>query len=138
MQASKVEVNSELLSEQLPKKRKAELRRQRIVELIESKPVGAQIKLVEFATVTNMSTGSVHGFLQQMVKRGIISVEKLTPSELTYHVLSDKPRHEWKTITPHEHHSQHGESVTDLAHQFFWETQSDSLHEFVEWVAKNK
>lgn len=130
MQASKVNVSPELLSEHLTKERKTKLRHERVIELIESKPAGAQIRLGEFAAVTDMKPDSVHYLLKQMAKSGLISIEKLSPHELTYHVLSDKPRTVWKTITPHTHNS----DVVDLAMRYFWETQDDSLHNFVGWV----
>lgn len=132
MNASNVTISPELLSGSLDKKRKTQLRRQHIIELIESKPTGAQIKLSEFGAVTDMKPNSAHHFLKQMAKAGLISIEKLSPHELTYHVLSGKPKVEWKTITPHEHNT----DTVKLAMRFFWETQSDSLHEFVEWVGK--
>jgi len=132
--ASKVNISPEMLSKHLTNKRKTEIRHQRIIELINSKPVGAHIKLGEFGAVTNMSEGAIHKFLRRMAASGLISIEKLSPHELTYHVLSDEPRVEWRTITPHSHNS----DVVDLAMRYYWETQDDSLHKFVEWVAKTK
>jgi hypothetical protein len=139
MEVSKLQISPEVLSEHLTKERKTELRRGRVIDLIKSKPEGAQITLSEFAAVTGMRPNNAHYFLKQMAKAGLISIEKLSPHELTYHVLTNEPHAALQPTQPQNYggvvpHDQ--KVVVDLAMSYFWETHDDSLHGFVEWVQK--
>lgn len=134
MQASKVIIDPKLLSGDLSNQQKAKLRKERALDFIKSKPNGAVIKQSEFVPVVGIGLSGIGSFLAQLEKDGLIEREKAGPLKTAFYVLEGKPKAQWKTIEPHQHQS----SVVDLAMRFYWETNSDSLHEFVEWASKQQ
>jgi hypothetical protein len=72
-----------------------------------------------------------------MVKSGAITKNEIDNKHFSYVVNSAvktvKPANNSTPLTPIYVHS-HQRSVSDLAKDFYWETNSDSLHEFVKWI----
>lgn len=137
MDASKVTVSPDTLRfTKMSRGRKAKLRRQNIVDLINSKPYGTPITLAEFGSVTQLSIAGAYSLIETMVKHGVVSKDKLDGNRYTYRVngavwvtkqpetspeLAPKP-----TVTDSE--------LRQLAKEFYWQTASNDLHEFVAWL----
>lgn len=90
MEATRVQLTNKTkrqIAIPLTRAEKLNLKIQKVVELIESRPSGAPIKHKEFAGVLNISTHAVGYILQQIQLRGIIAMEKHDARTISYHVL---------------------------------------------------
>ena len=138
MDASKVTVSPDTLRfQKMDKGRKAKLRRQNVIDLIKSKPYGTPITLAEFGAAAQLSTGAAHSLIGTMVKHGVISQDTLGSRRYAYRVngavwVSKKPL----TAQPPQKATGAAIEVAQLAKEFYWETASNDLHEFVRWLER--
>lgn len=74
LEASKVTIGQKTYDlNYLGKKRKTNLRRRLIIELIQSKPAGTTIKVREFQEVARFSTqANAYAFVNRMIRDGVI------------------------------------------------------------------
>lgn len=75
MEAARVTIDPQTIDwNKLGKKKKTNLRRKLIIELIQSKPAGELIKMKEFQNVGKFSLpGASDAFIKRMIRDGVIS-----------------------------------------------------------------
>lgn len=140
MIASKVEVNPDLIKfKPLSRKKKAALREQRIIELIESRPFMSRIKGEDFAVVTEMSTQNTWNMINRMVKKHKIVKHSLTLRTFAFTVESKsnivKPANPPIEVRANTASTGGGTAqLATYAKEFAWSTNSDSLREFVAYM----
>lgn len=147
MQASKLTIDPDKLRfEKMTHAKRSKLRRQNVIDLINSKPYGTPITMREFVDVTQ--TTSVQGLLKTMIKKGVITKQPITHRKIAYSVngapKTIKPPVELVVATPPpaEHQGTTNrlgrgtvyQSVQDYAKDFYWETSSTDLREFIKWM----
>jgi hypothetical protein len=163
MEVSTLTVSPEHLRfTKMSRARKTKLRKQNIIDLINSKPYGTQIQLSDFAAVCSFTVSSANQLLKRMVKSGRITKIALSPKRFAYSVNSEvqvtkpavaipvhtapsEPAHNSNPIPVFlsnqptnkvESQVPRMSELLDLARDFAWTKNSDSLREFVEWVGK--
>ncbi|MDE2106077.1 MAG: hypothetical protein KGL39_53130 [Patescibacteria group bacterium] len=131
MDASKVTVSADTLRfQKMDKGRKTKLRRQNIIDLIKSKAYGTPITLAEFGTAAQLTASSAYSLIETMVKNGVISKDKLEGQKYAYRVNGAV----WVSKKPETAQVKPLGNAAELARDFYWQTGSDSLHEFVQWL----
>lgn len=136
MEASKLQISpSTLRFERMTKGKRAELRRKNIISLIRSTPVGTPISLAEFQAVTQHTTvASTYALLKGMEKKKLIARTSEGPKQYSYAVLGDtnivKPKVE--VFTPDI------SNITDMAKEYAWTYNDDSLRGFIKWLGSAK
>lgn len=130
MEASKVSFSKETLRfTKMTRGKKANLRRQNIIDLINSRSYGSPISLTEFAVVTASSQSSAYALIKSMVKKGIITKQVISPRRTSYSVNG-----EVKVVKPVASIKPTNKVLGDYAKEFAWDTNSDSLREFVKFM----
>src|SRR5690242_5470539 len=66
--------------------KKTKLRRQNIIDLINSRPYGTPIRLREFAAVAQLSESSAWSLINTMVDKGVISRDQISRYKSAYRV----------------------------------------------------
>jgi hypothetical protein len=153
MQASIVTLTPATKNYEMTEDRKRELEFEKIMDYIESKPVGTPIRHTEFAGVIMRNPKSMGYIIETMVKRGMIVKDYIQPFRIAYHttrgVKTQKsvpevvPELTDEELTPEAGISIKdsfepvksdtlNEQIIDAAKSYFWSTQDDSLHAFVE------
>lgn len=145
MDVSKLEASRESINAMtyLDPQKKHRLRIERILELVERHP-GEYISLKHFSAVANTGLPNVTRLLQKMLDNGLLT-RTLLPghkTQYTYEATGKRLGGSQKaesSIAPEKPELKTETTPGDaaaLAMQFFWQTQSDSLHEFVDWLKK--
>lgn len=140
MEASKLTINPETLRfQKMPRDQKATLRKRNIIDYIQSKPYNTPIAMTELATVASCTVGNVSLIVRHLEKRGIITRTALGRQQTAYAVNGEP-----KTVTPskprvvavpdHLPQAPTFGDVEALARDFAWQTNSDSLREFIAWA----
>lgn len=127
--------------------KRTQLRKQNIIDLINSKPSGTPITNAQFAKVTaHRFANGAGSIVTQMVKDGILARVQTRPDSkapYTYTVIgkvkTKKHKHDYPEAPSTPPASQdtgtvHIKSLTEYAVEFAWERNSDSLREFVQWM----
>jgi hypothetical protein len=154
MQASKVSINPNFIKfENMSPGKRAQLRRQNIIDLIRSKAAGTFIPMSEFQAVTQHKKASgAWSLIQGMIKAKIISrvpidgtynkysyvvnedvktiksaVTSAAPTEMPSSMTASTSRTRTTVETPQK-------SLTSYAREFAWESNSDSLRDFIKWM----
>lgn len=142
MNASKVSIDRKLLSQKLTPKKKSELRQKLFLDLIASKPAGTPISYSEIARVCQFAgTGSAVGFVASLEREGVISVNKDGKSN-SYSINNARTVKAQASTTAIDTPAEpprlpvEPELIRQSVLEFFWQKQSDSLHEFIEWLEK--
>lgn len=126
MDASKLTVNPEAIRlNKMSFKKRSALRRQNILDLINSKPFGTPITLEEFAAVAQLTGPAVHSLLATMVKNGIITKDKITHFKIAYAVTGAV-----HTIAA----PRQKPTLESLAREYAWKHDTDSLRGFIKWM----
>src|SRR5437764_15310586 len=87
MDATKLTVSPDTLRFQpMARGKKTKLRRQNIIDLIQSKPSGTPIGLQEFAVVTQTTPSNAWRLVRTMIKRGAISQDRISERRAAYRV----------------------------------------------------
>lgn len=131
MEASKLVISPENLRfKPLPRKRKLELRRENIKAYIKSKPAGTVISFSEFANITSQSEPNVYSMIKTMVKRGeILKIQSEDHGQRYSWVVNDlteKAIKHPKTTLRYD-----VVTLTQMAKEFAWREDSDSLRKFI-------
>lgn len=147
MDASKVTVSPEYLRfTPLTRYKRADLRRKNIIDLIRSKPSGTPISLAEFSAVCDFKgTSAAHAILGRMVKAGTIVRQQEGINRYSYYVAADAVNTQTpattadpmpEPITKHISEKPTDSTIADLAKEFYWNYNSDNLHEFIKWLGE--
>lgn len=144
MEASKLTISPERLRfDPMTKGKRAKLRHQNILDLINSKPAGTPISLLDFTRVTGSKDATVHAMLKTMIKWGVII---RVPSEgnnrsYCYTVVGKAVTKAQAQPAPVDtrgddepKRAQATKTITEYAKEFVWESNSDSLRDFVKWM----
>lgn len=163
MQASKVKFSQEtkaaLNARPLSKAAKAKLRRERVKDYIRSQPAGAIIKQTELAAAAGYDQSQGHGwaFVNRMIKNGHITKDTSEGAHRpSWTVKGDArvvrqkaevkvPDQPMPTPEPTQHFRFEATSTSEfaeaangwtkqLAKEFAWQYNSDSLREFIKWL----
>ena len=121
----------------MPLERKRELRRQRIIEYIKRKPMGARIKLEEFVQAGHFKTDSnADVFVRKMIAEGIIERENLSPRTFCYRVVQQE---EEVRVVKRATERLTASQIEEKAMQFSWEhpEEQNDLRAFVAWLKDN-
>lgn len=153
MEASKVSINPDFIRfEKMPRGKKTALRRQNVIDLIKSKPLGTPIVLSEFQAVTGHTTEtSAWALIKTMIKKKKISrvavegrvnkfcyvvndAKTVKPAAIAAppHATPEKPA---ETAAPRARTTEMpAKNLTSYAREFAWESNSDSLRDFIKWM----
>jgi hypothetical protein len=155
MEASKLTINPDHLRFQpLPAAKKTELRRKNILDLIRNTPNGTKLRLVDFQKAgAYKTTASAWGMVSTLLKHGTIVREREGLSGYSYYVAADavkkqlkpaaaapadqaaeQPKFSFTTTKVGEFEQAAQGYINQLAKQYAWEYNSDSLREFVKWL----
>lgn len=154
MEVSKLVISPENLRfKPMSTGKRAQLRKENIKALIRSRPAGSKITSAEFQAVTGAKYQTVWAIINRMVKRGEISRTPILGKTKVFcwtvneDVKVTKPSADEavsadKQDTPERSQSDEytsigrtSSSLLVAAKDFAWETNSDSLREFVQWYA---
>lgn len=137
MDVSKLSINPDHLRfKKLTPERKSELRRENIKALIRSKPAGTIITAKEFTEVTKVPGTGIFAILNSLIKKGEIT--KIPAPGFT-------KKSSWVVNESREPVPQPANrpatrytvlQLTQLAKDFTWDTESDSLREFINKLTK--
>jgi hypothetical protein len=146
MEASKLTIDPEHLRfKKLPLKKRAELRKRNVIDLIRSKPIGTPIANYEFQTVmATRGSGHTSLILKKMLEKGVITrVPADGKSGSSYVVNADVKTKPKQIDTPPQVEPQEitatptdFKTLEDYAKDFSWKQGSDSLREFVTYMEK--
>lgn len=153
MEASKVTL-SPGITEYKPLKagKKRKLREQKVKDLIQSKPYAAYISGKQFGKELGIGQVTAAKFIRHMVDEGSITrhqvglkryfytvngplkVTKIEQPKVEEPKEEPKPEAPSKVVPPPIEVKKDQRSVIDYAKDFYWATNSDNLHEFVQWM----
>jgi hypothetical protein len=142
MEASRITLDP-ATQKPLTKKRRQELRRERVLGYIRSKPAGERIKLPEIMQLLNIKNfGSADSLIRSMLRQGLIRRHEIGLRAYAYSIPGDA-----NTVTPpresepkSEPTPQTAESVVSeleqCAMRYSWHNpeQHDSLRGFIRWM----
>jgi hypothetical protein len=151
MEASKVSFTAETsrqMEAPLTRPRYTELRRANILAYIRDKPNGTPIATRELAEVSqNRSyqrtgkTSAINGFIKNMECDGLLILETIPGSrKRRYYPTAgprppaSNPRLERQNGAACQQEPEGNRTLTDMAKDFAWSHDSDSLREFVAWM----
>jgi hypothetical protein len=105
MDISKLTVDPEKLRFQpMLRGKRSALRRQNVIDLINSKPFGTCIKLKEFAAVCACTVPTAQAIVNRLVRQGIVTKTTYSPKAIGYSVNGDvrvlKPASQPPAIVP--------------------------------------
>lgn len=138
MEASQLKIAPEHLRfKPMPRAEKLRLRRENIKAYIKSKPAGTVITMSEFAKVSAQLEQNAYSMIKTMIKRG--DIIKITSEghgqRYTYVVneLTDKVVKHSKSVPRYDI-----ASLKQMAKEFAWQEDSDSLRKFIQSLDKGK
>ena len=152
MDASQVTISPDTLRfKPMSKGKRTKLRRQAVIDLIKSKPYGTPIILAEFSAVTQLKgTAAAWGLVKTMLKHGTISRDEVGPKKYAYRVNGSvrttkllpppaQPTAPTTEIKPTlDLNKLAYRTLVEVAKEYYWETASNDLHGFVEWLGKKE
>ena len=124
----------------LGKKKKTNLRRKAIIELIQSKPAGEIIKTGEIQAVGQFTTyANAWSFINRMTRDGVIArYESEKPKSYYYAVTGamriTKPGQQSSSETSPVIDPSTKPTLAEYAKNFAWSHNSDSLRDFVRYM----
>lgn len=145
MDASKLTIDPDKLRfQKMSHKKRSELRRKNMLDLINSKPAGTALSLQEFEAVTRTSSANVHAVIQHMVKEGVVTKTLVegTKNRYCYSVVAavtvkapkEVPQPAITETTAAATEQFPAMTLGDYARDYAWESNDDSLRGFVKWM----
>jgi hypothetical protein len=138
MDASKLSVSPDHIRfTPMGRNKKAQLRRKNVITLIRSKPAGTPITLSEFQVAcAYTSTTAAYELVKDMIKRGTIVRTVEGFNRHSYTVAADAATSQRAEAKARAAASPEllRKTLGDFAKEFAWESDSDSLREFVKWM----
>lgn len=146
MEATRVTIAPKTLAEYgrpLKHGEKSKIRRQLVLDYLRDRPYMEKTDLKEVARLTQMSSGNVSSLLNQMVKRGQLYKTELSLKRYNFSVQPPVKTNKLKLLelpsaAPLQPSHVPARPIADLAKQFFWETGSLDLKEFIKWYDQNE